>query len=162
ARLIRSAQEAGLLTDNWKRAVRRVEDYRERRLLPHPTRVGQEGRRGIWLYPQGTAKQPIALLPCAKRTPHNLQATPAHLVAEASPSHLTDARAAILHVVGIFQMALAGELARFVPKNVDPAALFDQPEALLVALEGWAGELARMRSRFPIPRDLSARMTLEE
>jgi hypothetical protein len=160
--LIRAAERAGFELGDRKRAERRIEDYRARGLLPRPVRVGQEGRRTIWAHPVGTDRQLVALLRWRRKTRNNLEAVRVALWAEGFPIPLEDARQALLSVLSAFEIALSNELARFSPEGVDPGQLLDDSEALRSATEGWADELARMRGRFPIPRDLSARMTLAE
>ncbi|MFE6853667.1 hypothetical protein ACFVDH_23105, partial [Streptomyces sp. NPDC057674] len=56
--LLRAAISAGLSTMN----ERRLEDFRRDGLMPRPVRVGNDGRRPVWVYPPGSDRQLIRLL----------------------------------------------------------------------------------------------------
>ncbi|MFE2560837.1 hypothetical protein ACFXGT_33465 [Streptomyces sp. NPDC059352] len=56
--LLRAATSAGFSTMN----ERRLEDFRRDGLMPRPVRVGNDGRRPVWVYPPGSDRQLVRLL----------------------------------------------------------------------------------------------------
>jgi hypothetical protein len=138
---------------------RRLEDWRAANLIPRPKKQGYEGRRPLWYYPPHSARQLEAVVRWRKRS-QGLGGILAALWAEGFPIPVEQVRSDILETLDSFERMMREELARFVPKGIDPAELMDKPEALRVALDSYADELARMRSRFPLKRGL--RMTLSE
>jgi hypothetical protein len=138
---------------------RRLEDWRAANLIPRPTKKGYDGRRPLWFYPPHSARQLEAVVRWRKRS-RGLGGITAALWAEGLPIPLEQVRADILETLDSFERVMLEELTRFAPEGTDPEDLQRDPKALRVALESYADELARMRSRFPLERRV--RMTLPE
>lgn len=162
AALVAAAERAGFDLGAQKTAYRLLESWRARGLLPHPIRVGKDGKRTIWAYPTRTDQQLLALLRWRQKTRNSLDAVKAALWAEGFDIPLADARTSMLNVLENIEKALVAELAKFTPDGVDPRTLDEHPKTFRMAITAWADEVARMRSRSPIPRDLSASMTLPQ
>ncbi|MEW1633551.1 MULTISPECIES: hypothetical protein [Streptomyces] len=62
--LLRAATSAGFSTMN----ERRLEDFRSSGLMPRPVRVGNDGRRPVWIYPPDSDRQLVQLLRWRERT----------------------------------------------------------------------------------------------
>jgi MerR-like DNA binding protein len=138
--------------------ARRLEDWRERGVVPRPRRAGSEGRRPRWLYPPHTSKQLRAAVRWREGT-RDFDAIKVALWAEGFPMPLEAVRDSLLLVVDEFTAALAKEVARFTPGG---EGALDDPEALEQGLDGYAEELARLRSRQPFKRKGKPRLTLVE
>ena len=138
---------------------RKLEDWRAANLIPRPSKQGYDGRRPLWYYPPHSERQLEALVRWRQRS-RGLGALATALWAEGFPIAVDQVRADILQTLEAFERVMLAELARFAPEGVDPAKLADDPERLGKALDSYADELARMRSRFPVKRRV--RMTLSE
>lgn len=138
---------------------RRLEDWRERGLVPRPRRAGYEGKRPIWVYPTHAEDQLRAADRLRKGT-RDLEAIKVALWAEGYPVQVEELRAALLDVVGRFEQALIDDVARFAPSDQQGANVVEDPRDLEHALKGYADELARLRSRQPFKR--RGRLTLAQ
>ena len=138
---------------------RQLEDWRERGLVPRPRRAGYQGKRPIWLYPAHAEAQLRAAVRLRKGT-RDLDAIKVALWAEGFPIPLDELRESLFVVVARFERALVDEVTRFAPSDHQGTNLVDDPQALDQALEGYADELARLRSRQPFKR--RARLTLAQ
>ena len=138
---------------------RRLEDWRGANLIPRPSKHGYDGRRPLWYYPPHSARQLEALVRWRQRS-RGLGAIATALWAEGFPMPVEQVRADVLQTLDAFERVMLEELARFAPEGTDPAKIADDPERLREALDAYADELARMRSRFPVKRRV--RMKLSE
>jgi hypothetical protein len=136
--------------------ARRLEDWRDRGLVPKPRRVGSEGRRPRWLYPPHTEQQLRAAVRW-RSTTRDFDSIKIGLWADGFPIELETVRASLLSLVDQFQAALAKEVARITPTG--EAALGDRA-ALEQGLAAYADDLARRRSRQPFKR--TVRLSLPE
>jgi hypothetical protein len=131
--------------------------WRERELIPHPTLFGHEGKRPVWAYPPATDRR----LECVvrwRRTTRDLEAIKLALWAEGFAVPIETVRAVTLHVLDGLEQAMLRDLARFAPAGAKPEALLQDPAALRPALEAYAAELARMRTRFPTKRRVEMKL----
>jgi DNA-binding transcriptional MerR regulator len=145
--LLRIAHEAGY--DNL--IGRRLEHWRSKGLLPRPTKVGQDGLRPIWVYPDGSDRQLLSIL-YWRRTTTNLDAIRVAVAAEGHTIDPAAVRQSMLAVIDRAAQRFDKEL-----KRIEPAAsLSDSPadrEALDRALQTIAHTGARLRKRnAPAPR----------
>src|SRR5262245_61800768 len=83
----------------------RLPAWRDRGLLPHPTRDGYEGRRPLWFYPAHTADQLRAAVRWRSKS-RDLESIKVALWAEGFPIPPADVREAIVHVVDLLQQVL--------------------------------------------------------
>ncbi|MGW0137514.1 hypothetical protein [Streptomyces calvus] len=64
--LLRAAASAGLTVSE-----RLLEEFRRHSLVPRPIRVGNDGRRPVWVYPPGSDRQLVRLLRWREHTKNN-------------------------------------------------------------------------------------------
>ncbi|MEU6245670.1 hypothetical protein [Streptomyces sp. NPDC047024] len=142
--LLRAAMSAGFGT----MTERRLEDFRQGGLMPRPVRVGNDGRRPVWIYPRGSDQQLVQLLRWREHT-QNVDVLRVVLWIEGFPVALDAVRASatavltkLLHEV---EQDLQAEASRL---GLDPVA--DQ-DAVVSAV---ATVMAAKRGKNAVPRPI--------
>ncbi|MFJ4689236.1 hypothetical protein [Streptomyces sp. NPDC088789] len=140
--LLRAAISAGFTTIT----ERRLEDFRRDGLIPRPVRIGNEGRRPVWIYPPGSDHQLVQLLRWHERT-SDVNELRAVLWIEGFPLTLDTVRAAVTAAMdglsqGLEQL-LQAEASR---QGLDPA---EDHDAVLGAA---AATMAAKRGEGALPR----------
>jgi hypothetical protein len=138
---------------------RRLEEWRARGLIPRPTLAGYEGKRPRWVYPADSAKQLRAVVRLRQNT-RDLDAIRVMLWVQGFSIPVDAVRSSLLVVLRRFEEAMVRDVARFAPADIGPERLRENPVVLQRALEAYADDAARQRSRFPIKRHV--RMSLAE
>jgi hypothetical protein len=142
--LLRAAKSAGFnaMTE------RRLEDFRRDGLMPRPVRVGNDGRRPVWIYPPGSDHQLVRLL---RRREHTRDTDVLRVVLwiEGFPLALEAVRASASAVMD----GLSRELDRLIRteasrQGLDPA---DDQDAVVGAV---AATMAAKRGRNALPRPI--------
>jgi hypothetical protein len=136
---------------------RRLAGWREKGLLPHPTRFGHEGKRPIWAYPPGTDEQLRSVVRW-RRTTRDLESIKVGIWADGFHVPLEEIRSSILRVLEAFERSQKEELRRFVDPQSSTDELLHDPDQLGAALDAFADEAARKRSGFPVPRLVEMRL----
>lgn len=129
---------------------RRLAGWRERDLVPHPTRFGHEGKRPLWAYPPGTVERLRSVVRW-RRTTRDLESIKVGVWADGFGVPVEEVRSSILRVLGEFERSQKEELRRFADPEANAGDLHD-PEQLAAALDAFADEAARKRASFPVPR----------
>lgn len=135
---------------------RRLAGWRERKLIPHPTHFGHEGKRPIWAYPPG-ADQQLRSVVRWRRTTRDLESIKVGVWADGFHVPIEEVRSSILRVLEAFESSQKEELRRFADPQSSTGDLHD-PDQLAAALDAFADEAARKRAGFPVPRQVEMRL----
>lgn len=135
---------------------RRLAGWRERKLLPHPTLFGHEGKRPIWAYPPGTDERLRSVVRW-RGTTRDLESIKVGVWADGFDVPVEEIRSSILRVLEAFEKSQREELRRFADPQANGDDLRD-PELLSTALDAFADEAARKRGSFPVPRLVEMRL----
>lgn len=138
---------------------RRLAGWRERRLIPHPTRTGFDGKRPIWAYPPGTDTRLESAARWRDRT-DDFQAILFGVWLDRNPVPVEDIRNSILHCLDRVEHAMLSELKRAAGKDSAAEEIVTDPDQLSQALDRFAEDLAGRRSTFPLKRQVE--MSLAE
>ncbi|MFE6836699.1 hypothetical protein ACFVFI_17940 [Streptomyces sp. NPDC057705] len=142
--LLRAGVAAGFST----MTERRLEDFRRDGLIPRPVRVGNDGRRPVWIYPPGSDQQLVRLLRWRERT-KDADVLRVVLWVEGFPLALDAVRASATAVMdGLsheLQQVLQAEASRH---GLDPVA---EQDAVVGAV---ATALAAQRGERAVPRPI--------
>ncbi|MDX2621280.1 hypothetical protein PV356_17380 [Streptomyces sp. WI03-5b] len=127
---------------------RRLEDFRRDGLMPRPVRVGNDGRRPVWIYPPGSDRQLVQLLRWRKHT-SNVNVLRVVLWIEGFPLALDVVRASATAVMD----GLSHELEQLLQteassRDLDPA---DDQDAVVDAV---AETMAAKRGKDALPRPI--------
>jgi hypothetical protein len=153
------AEELYALADRLGVTKRTFEEWRHRGLIEHPTRVGFDGKRPLWAYPAEAPKQLREIVRLRRQTPH-LDAILIMLWARDLTASVDDVRAALLSILDRFEQTLLRDIAKVGAPGATVDDLRDHPDAMRLALERYADEVARRRTRSPDKHRV--RMTLAE
>jgi hypothetical protein len=154
--LISTAGEAGFDLGERSKALRRLESWRDNGLLPRQDRVGQQGKRPIWAYPEGTDRQLLALLRWRKVT-RDLDSIRVALWVEGYAIATPDARASLLKVLNRYATVVDSALDE---RRQRVASDCGREPELEEVVESLAGEAAGKRANPPAPKTI--RMPFDE
>ncbi|MER7696736.1 hypothetical protein [Streptomyces sp. NPDC096095] len=142
--LLRAATSAGFST----MTERRLEDFRHDGLMPRPVRVGNDGRRPVWVYPPGSDHRLVRLLRWREHT-QDTDVLRVVLWIEGFPFALDAVRASATAVMDNLshdlEQLLQTEASR---QGLDPAADRD------TVVGAVAATMAAMRGKNALPRPI--------
>ncbi|MET9374029.1 hypothetical protein ABZX98_07745 [Streptomyces sp. NPDC002992] len=142
--LLRAAASAGFST----MTERKLEGFRSNGLMPRPVRVGNHGRRPVWVYPPGSDRQLVRLLRWRERTV-DVDVLRVVLWVEGFPVDLDAVRASVTIVLDDLSRALEQLLqAEASRQGLDPV---DDQDAVVGAV---AASMAAMRGKNALPRPI--------
>ncbi|MFB8047175.1 hypothetical protein ACFC8F_38460 [Streptomyces hydrogenans] len=142
--LLRAAASAGFST----MTARKLESFRSSGLMPHPVRVGNDGRRPVWVYPPDSDRQLVRLLRWRERTV-DVDVLRVVLWVEGFPLDLAAVRTSATIVVDDLshelEQLLHAEASR---QGLDPV---DDQDTVVGAV---AATMAAMRGKNALPRPI--------